>query len=222
MSESSRRSLTPEGVAHQMAEHEGLVRWVVRQQWRGELSFAEVLHAGRIGLWQALRRYDPDRGTRLSSYAVPAIRHAVWAAVAAAQTATRERALGIALEQAERADEAEEVLAHLDRAAVAAVLAEAVRQLGPREQQVVVEHYGLDGRPPRTFAALGRALGVSRQRVQQIHRAALAVLAHPVTSLPLRRLVGRHERTDYQQALARQRHQRRQGRGRRRAPRVRS
>ena len=219
MSESSRSRPTPEVLAHQMAEHEGLVRWVVRQQWRGELSFDEALHAGRLGLWQALLRYDPTRGTRVSSYAVPAIRHAVWAAVAEAQTTARWA--GEPVSAGERDDEAEEVIAQLHRAEVAAVLAEAVGRLAPREQQVVVAHYGLDGWPPRTLAALGRALGVSRQRVQQIHRAALAALAHPVTSLPVRRLVGRHERADYQQALARQRQQRRQGRARR-ARRVRS
>lgn len=62
----------------QMAEHEGLVRWVVRQQWLGELSFVDALHEGRIGLWRALRRYDPTRGTAFSTYAVVAISRAVW------------------------------------------------------------------------------------------------------------------------------------------------
>src|SRR5579872_2341992 len=70
------------GVDLQMATHERLVHWVVRRQWRGTLPFDEALHAGRLGLWHALRGYDPARGTRFSSYAVPAIERAVWAAVA--------------------------------------------------------------------------------------------------------------------------------------------
>ncbi len=45
-----------------MAAHDGLVYWVVRQQWRGELSFDEAVQAGRIGLWHALRGYDPTIG----------------------------------------------------------------------------------------------------------------------------------------------------------------
>ena len=36
-----------------MARHDGLVQAVVRQQVLGDLSFAEALQAGRIGLWQA-------------------------------------------------------------------------------------------------------------------------------------------------------------------------
>src|SRR5207247_7147584 len=66
-----------------MAAHAGLVVWVVRGQWLGGLPFAEALQAGRIGLWRALMGYDPGRGVRFSSYAVPAIRRAVWAEVAA-------------------------------------------------------------------------------------------------------------------------------------------
>jgi hypothetical protein len=66
----------------QMARHERLVHWVVRRQWLGVLSFQDALHEGRIGLWSALCHYDPDRGTAFSSYAVPAIAHAVWRAVA--------------------------------------------------------------------------------------------------------------------------------------------
>lgn len=56
-----------------MARHEGLVQWVVRRQYLGELSFADALHEGRIGLWHALVGYNPSRGTAFSSYAVPAL-----------------------------------------------------------------------------------------------------------------------------------------------------
>src|SRR5262245_919331 len=68
----------------QLAAHEGLVRLVVRRQQRGELPFADALHEGRLGLWRALLGYDGQRGGRFSSYAVPAIEHAVWRAVAQA------------------------------------------------------------------------------------------------------------------------------------------
>ncbi|HIC95154.1 TPA: hypothetical protein EYP12_00830 [Candidatus Bipolaricaulota bacterium] len=45
-------------IARALAKHEGLVHWVVRRQWLGDLPYAEALHAGRIGLWRALQRYD--------------------------------------------------------------------------------------------------------------------------------------------------------------------
>src|SRR6266496_100997 len=69
-----------------LARHEGLVRWVVRRQRLGALSFEDAVHEGRIGLWHALRRYDPARGTTFSTYAVPAITRAIWQAVAREQS----------------------------------------------------------------------------------------------------------------------------------------
>jgi RNA polymerase sigma factor (sigma-70 family) len=194
-----------------LATHEGLVRWVVRQQRRGALAWADALHAGRVGLWQALRGYDPARGTQFSTYAVPAIRHAVWAAAAAARPA----AVPVGTAAAPAApvpDRAEGLLAAERQAAVRALVA----ALPPRLQQVVVAHYGLGAAPPQSFAALGRTWGVSRQRVHQLHRTALLALAHPSRSGPLRRLVDRSTRPAYQHTLARQRQA---ARARRAAPR---
>lgn len=191
-----------------VAAHEGLVRWVVRHQWRGALPFEDAVQAGRIGLWQALRRYDPTRGTRISTYAVPAIQRAVWAAVAADQPRPP---LPAGPPPPVAAPEPMEAVRQAQGQAAVRVL---VGQLPVRARQVLVAHYGLGNTRPPSFAAIGRTLGVSRQRVHQVHRAALVWLAHPAASLAVRRLVGRAQRPDYQQALARQRHPARAGRRR--------
>ena len=185
-----------------MAAHDRLVYWVVRRQWLGPLSFAEALQAGRIGLWRALRRFDPARGTRVSTYAVTAIARAIWDAVEAAAAAPAAPAAAVP---------APEGIANLGPgepeppAAVGEALARLVAGLPPRLRAVVVAHHGLDGKVPQSFAALGRAWGVSRQRVHQLHVRALLLLAQPATSRELRALTGRQRRSDYQRTLARQR-----------------
>lgn len=185
----------------EMAAHEGLVSWVVRQQWRGDLAFDEALHAGRIGLWHALRGYDPSRGTRFSTYAVPAITRAVWAAVAtqARDRGDREKVRPVV------GSTGVDVPDRLDRAQRAGVVREMVGDLPGRLRQVIVAHYGLDASAPRSFARIGQVLGVSRQRVQQLHVMALLWLAHPDRSRPVRRLLDHQQRRDYQDALAHQR-----------------
>jgi len=197
--------------AESMARHEGLVRWVVRQQWLGDLSFADALHEGRIGLWHALRGYDPARGTAFSSYAVVAITHAVWDAVASMRGSTG-ALLPIPLED-EAVDPEEAAYASQVRAGLLAL----VERLPQRLRLVVVAHYGLGEAEPQSYAAIGRTLHVTRQRVQQLHVDALLWLAHPAHSLPLRLLLGRHSRADCQQALARayQVARKRRGSGRR-------
>jgi RNA polymerase sigma factor (sigma-70 family) len=182
-----------------MAVHEGLVRWVVRRQQRGELAFADALHEGRLGLWRALVGYDPRRGTRFSTYAVPAIEHAVWRAVAQAGTMG-----GSVLEPVLEPGWWEDPADGLHRAAVRVAVRTLVAQLPPGPRRIVVAHHGLDGGEPVSLAHLGRQVGVSRQRVHAVHAAALVWLAQPDHSRALRQLLDRHTRADYQRTLARQ------------------
>jgi DNA-directed RNA polymerase sigma subunit (sigma70/sigma32) len=154
-------------------------------------------------------RYDPSRGTTFSTYAVPAITHAVWDAVAAQHPTTPP----LLAPTAQSSDLADPVHAQAVREALLVL----IRQLPPRLCQVIVAHYGLDNSLPQTFAAIAFPLGLTRQRVQQLHVAALLWLAQPAHSLPLRRLLERHDRLGYQQALARQRRVARARRSSRRA-----
>ena len=212
MQESTRgpTALKPGGVEAAMAEHEGLVRLVVRRQQRGELPFADALHEGRLGLWRALLGYDGQRGTRFSSYAVPAIERAVWRAVRQA-----EPGVGPAVEAVVEPSWWEDPADELHRAAVRAAIRALVAELPPGPRRIVVAHHGLDGGGPVSLAALGRQLGVSRQRVHAVYQAALVWLAQPERSRAVRELVGRQTRTDYQRTLARQRRLARTRRGER-------
>lgn len=47
-------------------------------------------------------------------------------------------------------------------------LRDALRVLPPRERTILVRSYGLDGGEPQTYAAIGRSLGLTRERVRQI------------------------------------------------------
>jgi len=51
----------------------------------------------------------------------------------------------------------------------------AVLRLSPRQRTVIEHHFGLSG-PPQTLAAIGRDLGVTRERARQIEREALKAL----------------------------------------------
>jgi RNA polymerase primary sigma factor len=59
-------------------------------------------------------------------------------------------------------------------------------QLGERERAVVRLRYGLTDGEPRTLEEVGRAFGVTRERVRQIEAKSLAKLRHPRLSGQLR------------------------------------
>jgi hypothetical protein len=75
-----------------------------------------------------------------------------------------------------------------------------VAQLSPRRAAVVRAYYGLSGARPQTQRALAQTLGVTRQRVQQILQEARLLLALPVYSWELRRLLGCTSKRDVRTA----------------------
>jgi len=196
-------------IAQALAEHERLVHWVVRRQWLGELSYAEALQVGRIALWRALRGYDPQRGTAFSTYAVAAIERAIWRAVAQAQPRAQEV---LTPHPPQAAPDLDEIV---EASLVWEALYRLVARLPDPLYTVIVARYGLNGDAPQTFAAIGRMLGVTRQRAHQRHVEALFWLAHPAHSNVVRRLLGRNTVADYQDYLLRLRTWLRDRRGKR-------
>jgi RNA polymerase primary sigma factor len=51
-----------------------------------------------------------------------------------------------------------------------------IKHLTERERSVIIERFGLHGQPPRTLSEVAASLGVSRERVRQIEKEALAKL----------------------------------------------
>lgn len=196
-------------IVRALAEHERLVHWVVRRQWLGELSYIEAAQAGRIALWRAVRGYDPQRGYAFSSYAVPAIKRAIWQAVAQAKLCPQEV---LTPHPPQAAPEVDEIV---DRVLVREALTRLLTRLPHRLYKVIVARYGLNREAPQTFAAIGRTLGVTRQRAHQLHTEALLWLADPAHSLALRRLLDSNTVTDYRVYLRRLRTWLRARRGRR-------
>ena len=77
-----------------------------------------------------------------------------------------------------------------DDAATRIMLDEAVREalghLAPREQDVVRLRFGLDDGKVRTLEEVGKAFGVTRERIRQIEAKTLAKLRRPDSALLLR------------------------------------
>lgn len=177
-----------------MAHHDGLVHVVIRHQYAGLLTYAQLLQAGRIGLWHALQHFDPDRGNAFSTYAWPAIAHHVWHEVAAANSPPYQLLTPDPPLHAPDLDEP------LQRNELYTCLHNLIAKLPPHLQQVVVLYYGLYDHPPHSLRQLGRKLGISHEMVRQRLLAALVHLRHPANSLPLRQLLERNTITDYEYA----------------------
>ena len=176
-----------------MARHDGLVQAVVRQQVLGELPFEEALQAGRIGLWRAIRGFDPARGFAFSTYAWTSIKHHIWQAVKAHQRFVQH---GTSFRWPEAPDPAEV----WEAKAVVQALRALVSRLSPRLAYVIVARYGLRGHAPCFYRQIAAALNLTGERARQLHTEALVWLRHPAHSYRLRSLLGCHTLADYEQA----------------------
>ncbi len=101
--------------------------------------------------------------------------------------------------QAEAADT--RVITDWQDAQIREALEEGMVELSERERQVMLLHYGWDGRSPQTFAEISETLGLTRQRMHQFHNEALLLLRVPALSIRLRSVYKRGSRGDYSQAL---------------------
>ncbi len=64
-------------------------------------------------------------------------------------------------------------------------LAEAIARLKPRQQQVLIERFGLNGGKPKTLEEVGKILGITRERVRQLETRALRELRALAPALEL-------------------------------------
>lgn len=178
-------------------EHTGLIHTLLRRVGHAGVAYAELVQAGRLALWRAVLGFDPGRGVRFATYGGVAIERALWAAVRQAQRVTEVPLPAVA--------RLEPWAMHSQRPEVQAALRAVVAQLPERLGAVVTALYGLNGQPPCTQAALGRAWGLSRERIRQLHMAALVSLRHPGLSSQLYHLCDQDSRAAYLQALQRNR-----------------
>jgi RNA polymerase sigma factor (sigma-70 family) len=180
-----------------MAQHDGLVHAFIRRQGGGDIPYEEALQAGRIGLWHAIRGYDPRRGTTFSTYAWVAICHQVHRRAKELSQGTDVWSQEVPASWVVPDPEGE-----LERKLIRAALLDLVSQLPDRLRQVVVGRYGLGEQPPCMLKELGKELGLTGERVRQLQQEALAWLRHPAHSWRLRQLVGKNTAADYRRALA--------------------
>ena len=188
--------------------HSGLIHTILHRVEHAGLPYAELVQVGRVALWRAVLGFDPRRGVRFTTYGGLAVERALWAAVREArQVRNVSASVGAAPEPWACLSQQPEVRDAL-RAAVA--------QLPERLRVVVTTLYGLAGQPPCTQAALGRAWGLSGERIRQLHGQALVILRQPGLSAALYQLCEQDSRAAYLQTL---RHNRTWQRRRRRCTR---
>ena len=182
-----------------LVRHERLVHWVVHRQWLYTLPYEAAVQEGRRGLWHAILGFDPERGSRFSTYAYQAIMKYVWAGVKGEiRRIHREiptEVLGLYFYE-----NSPDPARLRDWEDVRQCLSALVKRLPKQQAQIIQMHYGLDGYVPHSQLEIANLFGVTKQRISQMEIAALVWLRQPAHSQELRSLLARHDQAQYELA----------------------
>ena len=166
--------------------HLPLVIGFARKQARGSLRLEELVQEGNIGLLHAVEKFDPNAGTRFSTYAVWWIRAYVWKYLKLARSSVRPKSGTVAREDLSLdhpidAEGESTYLDHLeddapspharyvraqDDALLRQRLAQARGRIGELGWDII--HSRLKQDPPETLEQIGRRWNLSRERVRQV------------------------------------------------------
>jgi RNA polymerase sigma factor (sigma-70 family) len=160
------------------------------------VPYEDLVQEGRIGLWQAVLRFDSQRGAAFSTYAGVAIERHIWRAVKRANRPQGGMPHPEAVNPAEIAEE------QVWWEQVTEALAEAVARLPERLRQVIGAAYGLDGSTAHTLRAIGREYGVSGEMARYWRNKALLLLRLAAFSGRLRQLCDQDSRAAYTRTRA--------------------
>jgi len=153
------------------------------------LPISEVISEGNVGLMQAVKRFDPEKGFRLATYAMWWIKAAIqeyilrsWSLVKMGTTANQKRLFfnlrKIKIRQGadggewqdwlvDESDSQEKLLAEQEELDMRRkMLSEALEVLNERERRIFEARRLAED--PLTLEALSEEFGVSRERVRQI------------------------------------------------------
>jgi|SRR5262249_38851578 len=155
---------------------ESLVPGIAKQyDGRNGLSLEELIRAGNIGLWEAIKRFKPERGEPQSAYARRWIETSIKKALKLGRAPTAKEISEIGANSPKLQPSPGEPLSPVSfdddtRQAFMCVLTEA--RLDHREQEIILLRYGVADGVPKTHKQIGQRLGLTRPRISQIEKAA--------------------------------------------------
>lgn len=169
---------------NKLVEHNlRLVVHIIKKYYSNYSDQDDLISIGTIGLIKAVNSFDPDKGTRLATYASRCVENEILMYFRNQKKTSQDVSMnepidvdseGNPLTLSEIIFTDDTIVEDIDRRMKLEQLRRAVASLGNRrEKEIIVKRYGLDGRVPMTQREIAEQLNISRSYVSRIEKKAI-------------------------------------------------
>lgn len=176
-----------EEAKNKLIEHNlRLVAHIIKKYYSNSSQQEELISIGTIGLIKAISTFDPDKGTRLATYAARCIENEILMFFRAQKKTAQDVSMsepidtdseGNPLTLMDIISTEDEIVEDIYKLTMIKKLNSEVRKItDEREKTIIILRYGLNGNRPLTQLEVSRKLGISRSYVSRIEKRVLARL----------------------------------------------
>ena len=172
---------------NELIEHNlRLVAHIIKKYYSSSVQQDDLISIGTIGLIKAINTFDPDKGTRLATYAARCIENEILMQFRAQKKTAQDISVnepidtdseGNPLTLMDIISTEDEIVEDIYKITMLKKLSTEVGRIkDPREKSIIMMRYGLDGMRPMTQREVSKKLNISRSYVSRIEKKALKEL----------------------------------------------
>lgn len=176
-----------ENAKNELIEHNlRLVAHIIKKYYSSSVQQDDLISIGTIGLIKAINTFDPDKGTRLATYAARCIENEILMQFRAQKKTSQDISVnepidtdseGNPLTLMDIISTEDEIVEDIYKITMLKKLSTEVGRIkDPREKSIIMMRYGLDGMRPMTQLEVSKKLNISRSYVSRIEKKALKEL----------------------------------------------
>lgn len=172
---------------NELIEHNlRLVAHIIKKYYSNSVQQDDLISIGTIGLIKAINTFDPDKGTRLATYAARCIENEILMQFRAQKKTAQDISVnepidtdseGNPLTLMDIISTEDEIVEDIYKMTMLKKLASEIERISdPREKLIIIMRYGLDGGKAMTQLEVSKKLNISRSYVSRIEKKALKSL----------------------------------------------
>lgn len=169
---------------NELIEHNlRLVAHIIKKYYSNSVQQDDLISIGTIGLIKAVNTFDPDKGTRLATYAARCIENEILMQFRAQKKTAQDISVnepidtdseGNPLTLMDIISTEDEIVEDIYKMTMLKKLSKEIERIDdPREKAIIMMRYGLDGTKPMTQLEVSKKLNISRSYVSRIEKKTL-------------------------------------------------